>query len=289
MTDVTTSADAGNVAEAVIAEAGNTVAETAATTTTSTTTTNWRDTLPEDIRASPSLTKFETQEGLAKSYINLEKMLGTDKVAIPKEGDQEGWERWVKAAGRPDDPKDYGFEPPKELPAGLEYSPENDQRLAAVVHKAGLNKHQAGLVREEFMRWMGEGAVAKTDLSASTAATQETQLRTEWGRAFDQNLKEAKLAVKEYGGDEFAAYLETTGLGNHPALAKAFHTIARKTMGESQLIGNGGERESTPADLDKAITDFRNTHSVALFDKAHADHAQRTAEYTRLFEKRHGD
>jgi hypothetical protein len=289
LTDATTSVDTGNVNLTATESAAGVTTPPASTTATETVTTTWRDTLPEDIRASPSLTKFETQEGLAKSYINLEKMLGTDKVAVPKEGDQEGWERWVKAAGRPDDPKDYGFQPPADLPAGLEYSPENDQRLAAVVHKAGLNKHQAGLVREEFMKWMGEGAVAQTDMSASTAATQETQLRTEWGRAFDQNLKEAKLAVKEYGGDEFAAYLEQTGLGNHPALAKAFHTIARKTMGESQLIGNGGERESTPADLDKAITDFRNTHSVALFDKSHADHAQRTAEYTRLFEKRHGD
>lgn len=284
MTDETTSVDTGNVATAESAEA--------VTTTTSTTqsTASWRDALPEDIRTSPSLSKFETQEGLAKSYINLEKMIGTDKVPLPKEGDTEGWDRWFKASGRPDtgDAKAYGFEPPKDLPSGLTYSEEQDTRLATVAHKAGLNRQQAALVREEFIKYMGEGVNAQQESFSASRETQVTQLKTEWGRAFDQNLKEAKLAVKEYGGEEFAAYLEETGLGNHPALAKAFHTIARKTMGENQLHGAGHERESTPADLDTAIADHRASFGPALLDRGHPEHKLRTDQLTALYNKRHG-
>lgn len=249
---------------------------------------SWRDQLPEDIRTSPSLSKFETQEGLAKSYINLEKMLGQDKVVIPKEGDQAGWEAAYKALGRPDDPKAYGFQKPAELPAGLEYSEEQDMRLASVAHKAGLNKQQAALVREEFIKFMGEGATAQSEAVEISRATQESQLKTEWGRAFDQNIKEAKVAIREYTDDSFIAMLEQTGLGNHPAMVKAFHTIARKTMGDDKLIGAGQQRENTPADLDKGIADYRQQHSAALFDASHPDHKLRTQEYTRLFELRHG-
>lgn len=248
----------------------------------------WRDALPEDIRTSPSLSKFETQEGLAKSYINLERMLGQDKVVVPKEGDQAGWEAAYKALGRPNDPKEYGFEPPKDLPAGLEYSQEQDTRLANVAHKAGLNRQQAALVREEFIKYMGEGVQAQSESFEASRATQETQIKSEWGRAYDQNIKEAKLAMKEYTGDEFVAYLEQTGLGNHPAMIKAFHTIARKTMGEDKLIGAGHEREHTPADLDAAIADHRSSHNAALLDRGHPEHKLRTDQLTALYNKRHG-
>lgn len=267
-----------------------TVTETVPTTTVSTEKT-WRDDfLPEDIRNDPNFTKFESKESFAKSHLNLVKMIGSDKIVVPKEGDQAAWDAFFKAGGRPDTPdaKAYGFEKPTDLPAGLEYSEEQDARLASIVHKAGLNKSQAHMVRQEFIKYMGEGVSAQGEAFETSRATQETQIKTEWGRAYDQNMKEAKIALKEYGGDEFAAYLEQTGLGNHPAMIKAFHKIASKTMGEDKLIGVGGERENTPADLDKAIADYRQLHTASLFDASHPDHKLRTAEYTRLFEKRHG-
>lgn len=252
----------------------------------------WRDEfLPEDIRNDPNFTKFESKESFAKSHLNLVKMIGADKIVLPKEGDQAGWEAAYKALGRPDDPKAYGFQKPTELPAGLEYSEEQDMRLATVAHKAGLNKQQAAMVREEFIKFMGEGATAQSEATQISRATQESQLKTTWGRAYDQNLKEAKLAMREYAGEDSAAfieYLETTGLGNHPAMAKVFHNIARKTMGDDKLIGAGLARENTPTDIEAAIADHTAKHSAALFDASHPEHKLRTQERTRLFDQRYG-
>ena len=68
---------------------------TEAVETTTSETTSWRAGLPDELRDSPSLEKFEASgvEGLARSYVNIERMIGGDKIVIPKQGDKDGWEK----------------------------------------------------------------------------------------------------------------------------------------------------------------------------------------------------
>lgn len=283
MTDETTSADAGNVAATTTTEA--------ATTTTSAT--SWRDTLPEDIKASPSIAKFETIEGLAKSYTNLEKMLGADKVVIPKEGDTEGWERFYKAAGAPDAPDAYGFKAPEKVPDGMQYNPELDSRIATIFHGAKLNKQQAAAVREGLLEIVGQGATESLDASKKAEADRllaiqqgEQALKAEWGTAYDQRGKAAGAAINKFLSPETIAALDSAGLANNPAIIKDMYNLGVKMVGEKDLIG-ASEQSQSPADLDASIADFRAKHQAALFDKSHADHAQRTKEFTALFERRY--
>lgn len=246
---------------------------------------DWRADLPEDIRADPNVSKYETKEGFFKAHLNLVKMIGSDKVVIPKEGDEAGWNAFHKAAGRPDAPDGYGFKAPEKMPDGMTYSPELDQKFATEAHKLGLSTKQAQGLREWQMNVLAEGGKQAAGEFEASRATQETQLRTEWGRAYDQKLATAKAAVKEYAGDEFVALLETTGMGNHPALVKAFAAVGEKTMGDTQLI-NGQPREQAPADLDAAIADHRKEHNAALHDKSHPEHNARLNELTALMNKR---
>ena len=66
---------------------------------------------------------------MAQGYRNLEKLVGGEKVPLPKgDTDNEGWERVYKALGRPAKPEDY------QLP---------DLESAAAYHKLGLTGRQA--------------------------------------------------------------------------------------------------------------------------------------------------
>jgi hypothetical protein len=248
---------------------------------------SWRDGIPEDIRNDPNFAKYDTAEGLYRGHLSLVKMLGAEKVAIPKEGDAASLAAWDKAAGVPEKIEDYGFKPPEGLPQGLQYVPELDQRIATALMKAGVSKSRAGLVRDEVLNIAMEVEKAKLDQAEAAKETGVAQLRQEYGRAFDQKLRVAKAAVKEYGGDEFVAFLDQSGLGDHPAMVRAFSKIAERTMGDTQLVnGEGDPGALTPADLDKQIAEHAAKYRAALFDKTHPEHNLRVKERDALFNKR---
>ena len=282
MTEATASAEAGNAATAT------TTAEAGAATTAAATTTSWRDSLPAELKANTSLSKFETIEGLAKSYTNLETMLGTEKIPVPKDGDTEGWERYYKAGGRPEKPDEYGFAKPEKLPEGMEYSPDIDKAFAEQAHKLGLSKKQAAALRDWQLGVMSEGHKQQTSQAEIARSDGEAKLKSSWGRAYDQNLTIAKSELKKRASPEFVAYMETSGLGNHPAMAEFLYNVAKETRGEAELIGNGRTVEQTPLEIDAAISDHARLHQAALFDSSHPEHALRTRERTALFERKFG-
>jgi hypothetical protein len=249
---------------------------------------SWRDTLPADLKANTSLSKFETIEGLAKSYTNLETMLGTEKIPVPKDGDTEGWDRYYKAGGRPEKPDEYGFAKPEQLPEGMEYSPDIDKAFATKAHELGLNKKQAAALREWQLGIMSEGHKQQTSQTEIARSDGEAKLKSSWGRAYDQNLTIAKSELKKRATPEFVAYMETSGLGNHPAMAEFLYNVAKETRGEAELIGNGRTVEQTPLEIDAEISNHAKTHQAALFDSGHPEHALRTRERTALFERKFG-
>jgi len=58
------------------------------------------------------------------------------------------------------------------------------------------------------------------------------------GEKLQENLATAKKAMDAFGSDELIAVLDSTGLGNHPAIIKAF-VKAGKAMSEDTLMPGG--------------------------------------------------
>ena len=84
---------------------------------------NWKASLAPDLANSPSMKKFEdTKDGFneaVKSHLLLEKLLGYEKVPIPKSKDDTvAWEIFSKAMGIPAKPDGYGL-PDVEIPATM--------------------------------------------------------------------------------------------------------------------------------------------------------------------------
>ena len=248
---------------------------------------DWRsDFEDESLRDNPSISKFSSGETLAKSYINLEKMLGGDKIALPKtEEDTEGWDKVFNALGRPEDAKGYEFAEPADLPEGFEYDSAAEESFREIAHAARLTKTQATALRDWFVNVKAAEHAAGEESVAAKMAESIGELTNEWGRATPQKIEAAHAAVKKLAGDDFAAMLDETGLGNDPRLVRGFAKIAEAVAGDKNLIGDA-LTESTPAQLTAQIAEFETTHRAALLDKFHPEHDSRVKQRSALYEKK---
>lgn len=70
------------------------------------------------------------------------------------------------------------------------------------------------------------------------------------GDKLTANLSAAQRALEQFGDQELKKYLDTTGLGNHPALVKAFIKVG-KAMSEDKVVTGG--HESGGSDLISAF------------------------------------
>lgn len=206
----------------------------------------WLGGLPPELRDSPSLRRYADPAALAKSYVELEGVIGRKGVIVPGEKDgPEAHARFRAALGVPEKPDGYALAAPAGIPDGV-WQPEAASAFAAVAHDAGLTPTQA---QKLATWWAGAAAQAEATKGASAGET-EAALRTEWGVAYDTKIEGAKRALREFGGDDLVAHLDKTGLGNDPAMVRAFARIG-ELVGEDRPAGMGTGRRSgvlTPAD-----------------------------------------
>ena len=113
--------------------------------------------------------------------------------------------------------------PASELPG--DYA-DQVEGFAGVAAKSGLLAGVAQRLLDTFVNASFDHAYDKslTDIGAMEDAL--THLRAAWGSSFDENLAHVRAAVKRLG-PAFSAYLDETGLGNHPGALEALAAYGR--------------------------------------------------------------
>ncbi len=247
---------------------------------------DWRAALPEDLRNNNSLQKFTTIEGLAKSYVNVEKMIPAEKWIIPRPGDTQAENEAFTKLGRPEQPDGYALDKP-QLPEGLPYDEEGEKKFRQWAHMGGMSQHRANEV------WQGVVADRLEQINQAMRSYEQEKvqadlsLKKELGTAYDQYMTAAKTAMNEYGGEELVNYLNETGLGNHPSLIKAFGRIGRELVGAGKLKGEQVTTQ-TPVEAQASLAEFRAKHKVALYEQSHPEHTARLAQLTQMTEQAFG-
>ena len=227
-------------------------------------------------------------EDLGRAYTNLEKLLGREKVPVPvDENDEEGWQRWYNAAGRPEAPDKYEFQRP-ELPPDLPYDEDTEKAFRAWSHSNGLSKKQAKNLYEGFVKTQIERHAGWAKEQQQRKAELEAGLQREYGGKLEAVKAQAGSVVREFADPEFREFLDQSQLGNDPRMIRFMAKVGAKMQGETRLKG------APPAapdikDYKTAIADFREKHKDALFDRDHPNHALRVQEYTRLFQGAHAE
>ena len=227
------------------------------------------ETLPEDIRMEPSLRNFTDAAGLAKSYVQAQRMIGVDKIPIPgQSATDEEWNNVYERLGRPNAPDQYDF----NAVDGFE---EGDlASFKQIAHDTGLNGKQA----QRMAKSLAEKASAEIEAREAQATTligeTKAELEREYGKALDQKMKMAKnAAVQLLGSTEPLDNIVLEDgrlLGDHPAIVKLFVQLA-DAMGEDSLEGEPQELIMTPQEANRKIMELM-AKDTPYWDKSHPQH-----------------
>lgn len=228
--------------------------------------------------------KYTSEEAAIMAGFNAQRLIGAEKVPIPKT--DADWENWYTAAGRPKSEADYKFEAPK-LPEGLEYDGELEKTFRPVAHKLGLNTKQAAGLRDWWMEQVGARYSKDVESMKADRDKGEAELRREHGQGYDGFVETAKAALKHYADEEFVNFLESSGLGNHPQIVRAFGKIGKELIGDNKIKAPDKAMGVSMADLDTQIATFRREHSAALLNKTHPDNRRLTEELAKLYQARY--
>ena len=232
---------------------------------------SWKETIPEELRNDPNIAKFTELESLAKSYVNATRMIGQDKVAVPNNNSTEDqWNEVYDKLGRPESADKY------QLDVKSDAVPLDESAIksfAENAHQLGLNNKQAQGILEFYKNSM-EGTAQQSKIDTETAqANAEQQLRQEWGKTFEENVKKAGSVAKANLGVEVLdmQLKDGTRLGDHPDVIKGFAKIA-DMMSEDKIVSTESESVNQGKDIEQEISKIMNDRTGPYWNKGHPDH-----------------
>ena len=140
-----------------------------------------------------------------------------------------------------------------EPPEWIDPESEQWQAFVGLAGELGLSADAAGKLME-----LHRGALAKAvEEPLRQQQAEAERLAEEWreavladkelgGTQMRETTQLVALAMDRYGNEEFRELLESTGLGNHPVLVRAFRDLGRKLAEDSPAQGRPA---GTPEDV----------------------------------------
>lgn len=240
------------------------------------------DSLPEDLRAEPSLRNFNDPATLAKSYVHAQRMIGADKIPLPgKSATDDEWRSVYQRLGAPSDINGYDFKVSENI---LDQNEVAKFKEAAL--EVGLNSRQAGRIAQYLDETVSMAKAAREQSVQEAVYNGEQELRQEWGAAFEQQVQMAYKAANTFlGSTEMLDTIELSDgrmLGDHPDVVRMFARLA-KEIGEDNLLGETTELVMTPAEAQQRISEITG-RGTPYWDKFHPEHQRYIDEALRLRE-----
>ncbi len=199
----------------------------------------------QEIKDSKSLSNFKDINGLAKSYVNLERKLGS-----PKEPENYN-------------PDDYTYNLPKDYEA-------NSDLMGLVKDKS----IELGIKPEAFKQLVETFTGKESEILQQSKLDNETKinnlqesLKQDWGNSYDTNLKIAEDTFKRFATEDDQEGFAELPPESQLAVAKIMHNVS-KQIGESRQ-GKVANQITNPQETLDSI--YNNT-SHAYWDNAHPDH-----------------
>jgi len=245
--------------------------------------------IPEELRQHPSISPIKDVENLARSYVNAQRLIGADKIAVPVNPTDEDLDRIYDRLGRPETPNDYGFDVD-----GNVITEELAANYADVAHKLRLTPDQAKGILDYYRSTVEQEGAQSLEL-AEVAKEQTVQsLRQEWGRAFDQKVEAAARVAQEFADPEMFNITLADGskLGDNAEFIKAFAKIAdfRQSVTSEDTVAEMSQSSvMTPATAQAEIDAIMNDKSHAYWDRKNPIARQKAVERMQhLMEQLHG-
>ena len=244
----------------------------------------WKSQLTPDYANSPTMQKFpETKDGfnnLVKSHLELEQMLGKEKVVIPKDDkDAEAWARLSKALGVPDKADAYGLSDP-DFPETMKGVTIDKAKFSEIVHAHKLTPGQAKGLWGAYTE-MVKGVYTKA-VQDKQAEMQNTinRLRSDWGDAYDSNVELGQMVINKFSSDKETQDFVTAAILSHPNgikfMAKIGNQFAENKIGEFGYKKFSLTPDQAQSEIDSIVQDKNHPYNN---DKLPRAERQRAIDY----------
>lgn len=233
--------------------------------------------LSDSLKGNTSLSKFTSVEALAQSYINAEKMIGSDKIVIPNQhSTTEDWTNVYQKLGKPETTEEYNTLLEKEE------KDEFDNAFLKVAFDNNLLPKQAKALYD-FLVASEKEALNHDDAEEKALEQENTEtLKKTWGNKYDHNMALAQNAFATFATEEQAEYIAEAGLDNNPVLLELFATIGT-SLGEDSIVGISSPNTNTPDEAQHKINTIMDNPEHPYNILGHTSHDNAVKEMDNLF------
>jgi|TARA_R100000329_G_scaffold65947_1_gene58197 hypothetical protein len=223
--------------------------------------------LPEEIRDHPSLQSINDVGNLGLSFVNAQRLIGADKIPLPKNPTEDDLNNIYTKLGKPEQPSGY------EIKADGQILTEEDvNTYTDIAHKLGLSKTQANGILDYYRSSIQQTTEAMSKDSQQQRQQIEQSLKAEWGADYDAKVSQANRAVSDIAGEDLLEMVleDGTKVGNHPAFIKAFANFAdfkTSVTKEDTISENSVNYRMSAAEAKSRIDTIMNDKSHAYWDR----------------------
>lgn len=122
------------------------------------------------------------------------------------------------------------------LPDGVSFAPEMLEAFKTLAHEINLTQEQAQKLVDYEASLAARGQADAQEEKRQTLERWAQQTRELYGAKLEEEISFALRAADTFGGPDFRALLEDTGLGNHPVIIRMLSGVGR-AVGEDAFPG----------------------------------------------------
>lgn len=245
---------------------------------------NYRNYIPKELAEDAVMANVPDLNTLAKNYKNASSLVGRKGLIVPTEKDApEVWDAFHKALGRPEKDTEYEFEKVEGMELDLSKMKEGYRKLA---YTHGLNRKAAKEIWKYVEQNAADGQKATMDAYKARVSGEWTDLKKEWGAAYDDKIKKINGVVTKFGDADLRDWMKKMGADKEVKLVKFLSKIADSVSEDSANV-SGTPATYTPAEaLSKAkdiMTNKNNDLHEAYLKAGHLKHDEAVKEVERLY------
>ena len=179
--------------------------------------------LKENKDAVKALAKFEDISGLANSYLELEKKLGTMSTIPGEKASKEELDAFYKRLGKPEAAEKYSFKQEREA----------EKSFAKAAFEANLSDSQAKAMFDFVVKAGESQQQLYKQMIVQQAKETDAALQKEYGNLFQAKMENYTKALKLFGDEAVFKQMEDTGLAYNQSFVRMFVKIG-EALGESK-------------------------------------------------------
>ena len=220
--------------------------------------TNWYQGTDEETSALINKKQWDSPDAMAKSYLNLEQMNGDQSkiVKLPDFNNPEETSKFYDKLGRPENAQGYEFEQTGD-------DKDSYGLFRDVAYNNGLTPKQAEGVYNQFNQGVSALSESKTKELEERSNKALSDLKTEWGDAYEQKMDQAKTGFRDMGFDDSKVEAISAQLGVQDTI-KLFSRVG-KAGSEPSFVG--GERSANTQSIDEQIQEIYNNPDYLIKGK----------------------